>query len=759
MGLSQSSLGWMADRYHVALAQPTRRKLALLVGINAYPDRACDVQSDCWAGRGSGIPLQGCLTDVDLQRELLRHRFGFSNDDIVTLVNEQATREGIETAFLSHLVNQARPGDVVLVHFSGLGSRVQLGDRTLKTLVPVDGILPTPEQPVINDLLLDSLGLLLQSLKTDQVVTVLDTSYTTPPSILQGTLRVRSRPNAPSGQLSDAIQARQDELLSTLKISREQLWAQVSRLQFSGVVLSAAGEQQAAAEGQWNGFSAGLFTYALTQQLWSTTPATTLRTSLSRTAGTLEQVVGDRQQPVLTGSRSADQKLLPYYLPTILDQGADGIIQTPGREGKGIQVWLGGIPAPVLEQYGADTLLHINPAAEGDRPTYLRLRSREGLLGTARFCCDNPAAVTLTPGQPVYEALRMIPRQVGLTVAIDPILERVERVDATSAFSTLPSISSVVASGQPADCLFGKTQPPQQAIATTLPQDHPMTDGGTPILTQVDVIPGSDLPAGKRSYGLFYLGKAAIPNTTADDDEAVKTAVNRLVPKLRTLLGAKLIRLTESGGSSRLGVRATLELVAPQERIIAQQETGRAPWVPPEGRLAALLSSGSLPELAVGSQIQYRLYNYSDRPVYFTLFGLNSNGNAIALYPTDATPAAPSPALIQPGEILTVPAATTASEWIIRGMAAPAETHLIFSRTPFAKTSSLLTASMPSRNSASRVGIIQNPLDIARAILDDLHHGTKVAGDRPLEIGPDTYALDVTQWATLSFVYRVVAEA
>lgn len=763
-GISQAGLSWIADRSHVALAQPTRRKLALLVGINAYPDRACDSETDCWAGRGSGLPLQGCLTDVELQRELLRHRFGFSDRDIVTLVNDQATRAGIETAFLSHLVEQARPGDVVVFHFSGLGSRLQTigSDRPLRSLVPVDGLLPTPEHPVINDMGLDTLGLLLQSLKTDQVVTVLDTSYTTPASILQGTLRVRSRPNAPSGQISDEEQALQERLLSQLKVSREQLAAQVSRLQFPGMVISAAADQQPAAEGQWNGFSAGLLTYALTQQLWSATPATTLRNSLSRASGTIEQVVGGRQQPMLTGSRSTDQKLLPYYLPSILTQGADGIIQTAGNDGKGIQVLLAGVPAQVLEQYGPDTVLTVDAPMNGDtgdRPPatiLLRVRSRDGLRATARLCCNSPASVVLTPGQPVYESIRVIPRQVGLTVAIDPSLERVERVDATSAFSTLASISSVVSGGQPADCLFGKTQPLTQAIAASLPNDRPSTDD---VVTQVDVMPaGPELLPSKTSYGLFYLGKTAIPNTTADDDEAVKTAVTRLTPRLRTLLGTKLVRLTESGGSSRLGVRATLELVTPQERIVAQQETGRAPWTPPEGRLAALLVSSELPELPMGGRIQYRLYNYSDRPVYFILFGLDSNSNAIALYPADPNAASLGNVAIQPGEILTIPSPSTTSEWIVRGAIAPAETHLIFSRSPFAKTTAVLNASMPSRNSASRVSIVHNPLEVARAILDDLHHATKAASDRPLEFSPDAYALNVNDWATLSFMYRITEE-
>ena len=55
------------NRHLAALAAPNPRKLALLVGIDQY---------------GANIPpLPGCLTDVELQKDLLRYRFGFQDAD------------------------------------------------------------------------------------------------------------------------------------------------------------------------------------------------------------------------------------------------------------------------------------------------------------------------------------------------------------------------------------------------------------------------------------------------------------------------------------------------------------------------------------------------------------------------------------------------------------------------------------------------------------------------------------------------------
>jgi len=81
LAISQGTL----NRHLAALAAPNPRKLALLVGIDQY---------------GANIPpLPGCLTDVELQKDLLRYRFGFQDADIVTLTGQKASREAIERLF------------------------------------------------------------------------------------------------------------------------------------------------------------------------------------------------------------------------------------------------------------------------------------------------------------------------------------------------------------------------------------------------------------------------------------------------------------------------------------------------------------------------------------------------------------------------------------------------------------------------------------------------------------------------------------
>ncbi len=115
IGLSDWDIQRQGFRYLRSLAQPTSRKRALLVGINQYQDSQRFTN------------LKGCLTDVELQKELLLRRFGFTDSDILLLTDktpQKPSRENILTAFEEFLIEPSREGDVAIFHFSGHGDRV-----------------------------------------------------------------------------------------------------------------------------------------------------------------------------------------------------------------------------------------------------------------------------------------------------------------------------------------------------------------------------------------------------------------------------------------------------------------------------------------------------------------------------------------------------------------------------------------------------------------------------------------------------------
>jgi tetratricopeptide (TPR) repeat protein len=96
-----SERGWIEA--HVERAAGGRRR-ALLVGINQY--------------RMKAMELGGCVNDVALLRKALVGRCRFAPDDVVTLTDRDATREGVERA-LGELAAGSRAGDTVVFAFSG----------------------------------------------------------------------------------------------------------------------------------------------------------------------------------------------------------------------------------------------------------------------------------------------------------------------------------------------------------------------------------------------------------------------------------------------------------------------------------------------------------------------------------------------------------------------------------------------------------------------------------------------------------------
>ena len=699
--LGMSEAGWrqLGSRYLQALAGPGTRKLALLVGVDKYPDS----------------PLHGCVTDVELQRELLIYRFGFVPSDILTLTDAQATRENIETAFVTHLTEQAKPGDVVVFHFSGCGSRVGSIDSDGKmqnSLVPADDVLPLLENRSVNDILEETLLLLVRSLATENAIAILDTSYSYPGFPKNGNFRIRSRPRPTIGQPALA------ELTFAAGLKSR------PNLRSAATLLAAAAPSQLAAEQEWNGFSAGLFTYALTQTLWRATPASSFSICLSRAAGQVEQMGGLPQQPQIRHDDFTTAGEAVNFAKSLMlnSPAADGAVTAVEDGGKTVQLWVGGLSPGVLELAAGSVF-----AVESSEGAKLLLRGRTGLSAKAQVLDGEPTA-----GELVREEIRVLPRNIGLTVALDSGLERIERVDATSAFATLSQVSAV-GSEQPADCRFGRI--PETIVAQTASAAY------DPALYQ-------------SRYGLFSLGQILIPDTQGDGGEAVKVAVQRLTPQLKALLAAKLLGLTANEGSSRLKVRAVLATLAPQARVVVQREPVRAGG---DYRLEPLNGesdkSTQFDILSVknGSRVQYRLYNDSDRPVYFAVFCCDSAGRLSVLGAEGKDPVPGKSGAIAPGENLSVPTAG-AFGWQVFGANGLMTTRIIFSETQFDRT--LAAVELQQTREALPL-VLLNPLNVARAVLEDLH-AASIPGVQKVGISTDDLALDVRVWATLSFVYRVV---
>ena len=720
------------NNYQRTLAQSTYRKLALLVGIDGYPHLD---------------NLTGCNTDIELQRELLIHRFGFNPKDIVVLSDRQATRENIETAFIEHLSNQARPDDIVVFHFSGYGGQIKMplssnseadksddsaAFRLVNSFVPADGLSGSKKNLTSNSILQETLLVLAQSLSTSKCTFVLDTSFNNAPSNRHSSLKIRSLDRvaeAPSPQeLAFLAQLQESLAAKGLKASKR-------LLSLPGVVLSAAGKNQIAVERQLDDLSAGLFTHALTQHLWHLNPSNKIQVALVRTAETVEQVMGRQQQPTLN---NPDKAAIAYYFATSDAPKATGIISKVNNGN--VEVKLLGLPANILGRYAVNSCFSLTSAAVS--VPQLQVKSKEGTIAKTRLLSPLEA---IEIGQPVCESIRMLDRDLSLKLALDANLQRIERVDATSALANIRAISSaVVAPEQNADCLLGK-------VAATVDTSDSATNSE---------------PTPTYSYGLYTAGGNLIGKTTGIAEEAVKIAIERLQPQFNNLLAAKWLALTNNEFSSGLKVSATITSGEKKQSTSWQKSTltvtnGQSSTKKPIqiNSGSNLDSSGSLPVLIKGAEIELRLNNLGDRPLYALILGVDPDCDVYALY----TPVQPSNEEVQvqlqnielpPQSELTIPTAENSWQWKVPESAGINTLYVILAVRPFTEALRAFATQRNFKLDRQQILNVTNPVTVASSLMQDLHNASSVAED--LLPGEDVYALDINSWVTFNFVYDVI---
>ncbi|HBE17403.1 MAG TPA: peptidase C14 [Cyanobacteria bacterium UBA11149] len=365
IGLNQVSFLQSAQRYGKVLAQSTPRKLALLVGINSYVKQ----------------PLEGCINDLDLQQYLLIHRFGFNPKDIYILSDEKATRGGILTAFEEHLIKQAKPGDVVVYHYSGHGSQILdphpivvepgKSEGLAGTFVPVDGNLPNDYPNVggeVTDITGHTLFLLMSALKTENVTAILDSCFS---GGATRDVKVRSRDGGKKILVSDVERSYQVEWLSRLNLSPEEFIEGYRKGVAKGVVLAATSPNQLAREETINSFKCGLFTYLLTHYLWQ---------SDGNIASIFQKILPEipriyRQTPlyeVKVGSGYERGK--PYFINRPNSAAEAVVIEIKGDN---VKLWLGGVD---LRKVNPGTLF---TAVKGIGQ--VRVLSRDGIVTEAKI--------------------------------------------------------------------------------------------------------------------------------------------------------------------------------------------------------------------------------------------------------------------------------------------------------------------------------------------------------------------------------------
>src|SRR5919202_560679 len=670
IGLSQLDFIQQSHRYAQVLAQSTPRKLALLVGINAYPGTL-----------GFGA-LQGCLTDVELQRNLLIYRFGFNPNDIHTLTDRQATRQGILEAFEEHLIRQAKPGDVVVFHYSGHGSQVNdpdgdNPDKLNSTFVPIDAFLPSgfPNTGgVVQDIMGHTLFLLMSAVQSENFTAVLDSCFSGGGT--RGNVALPSRDGGSQLQISPTEKAYQQQWLSRLKMSPQAFIQQRRAGVAKGVVIASTQRDQTAADTPFNDFYAGAFTYLMTQYLWEQTG--TVGSAIANITRDIKPF--SSQVPLTDIKPQSGYERKPIYFIDPQNPAAEAVItEVTGNTAK---LWLGGLDRESLTGFNKDATFTIIDA-KGRGAGKVTLRSRQGLIGEATV------QGTAQPGAFLQEAGRAIRSDLKLRIGLDSslggdingakqALQGMNRIEAVNvpypgevqyllgrvtkgdgklqAFAPFQfpfkrgekqgqegeEVSKV--SPRQGVQAFDPPQPPfkrgekqrqgqQEVLVAFQHSKSPQKEGqhNTPVPPLFKGGLGGDLPAANTlpavgSIGLFSPGKdEQLPDSFGEPGETITAAVKRLEAKLKSLLAVHLLKTTLNANSSRLKVAVSMLPEAGKE-VIAEAFTARS-------GITKERATGLSERLNLGTPFQFRVTNEESRPLYLTILSVDATRGLSVLFP------------------------------------------------------------------------------------------------------------------------------
>lgn len=611
LGLSQLDLMRQANRYAQVLAQSTPRKLALLVGINDYP-----------AGIGS---LQGCLTDVDMQRELLIHRFGFNSNDIRVVTNAQATRQGILTAFDEHLVKQAKPGDVVVFHYSGHGSRVRdpnpIGkDPFNSTMVPID----RPPESVsgsaksVPDIMGHTLFLLMSAVPTENLTVVLDSCYSGGGK--RGNVLVRAA-RLGSGVNLDASPEEfeyQKQLLSKLNLSSEKFLELRRQGVAKGVVIASARRDQQATDAPFDGFNAGAFTYLMTRYLWQETGNSSLATGFVNLALRTKDL--GNQEPEFEVKPESNRSK-PLYFMEKTRPAAEAVIRKV--TGNQVEFWLGGVASQSLEAFKAGAIFTIIDD-RGRQQGQIEQQSRVGLVGYGKVIQTAQPGI-VKEGTLLQEQVRGMPTDLTLRIGVDDSLGA-EQSQARAKLQGQKRIEPVAVEQRAvADYLLGRVT--QEDFQSWQKQ-------------------GVSNPPPVGSLGLFTPGKVPISGSFGQVGESAENAVLRLRSRLKALLAGRILKSLVNGDSSQLNVTTSLKALGGggTSSTVSSRGTQKA---------QATLPPGVSNRFKVGTNLQIEMQNNEERNLYVSVLVIDSSGDIIVLFPLDW--GAPEvAALVKPEQKITV---------------------------------------------------------------------------------------------------------
>jgi pimeloyl-ACP methyl ester carboxylesterase len=273
-----------------------------MVGIDNYPPPVS--------------PLRGCVNDITAMEELLNARVVDEETrlDVVTLKNEQATRQAVIDGFLTHL-RKAGPQDVALFYYSGHGSQERTPrefwhlepDRLDETLVCYDS------RPDNYDLADKELSKLIAEVAKSgaHVLIILDSCHSGSGTRAVATVGVRRVPTdlrerplntfivTPDEATALAAKGSQQDLAS----GASSAWVKLP--QGKHIIMAACRDDEEAKEVHFGGQPRGVFSYYLIESLTRGDASQTYRDIFKR-VNAMVRTSAARQSPLIEAAESQE---------------------------------------------------------------------------------------------------------------------------------------------------------------------------------------------------------------------------------------------------------------------------------------------------------------------------------------------------------------------------------------------------------------------------------------------------------------------
>ncbi|MGB6013702.1 MAG: DUF4384 domain-containing protein, partial [Nodosilinea sp.] len=701
----------------------------------------------------------------EMQYNLLVHRFGFNPTDVLKLTDDDSaispSRENILQAFETHLIQQAQPGDVVVIHYSGHGSLVADPDPVLVaacrqnsssfnndgglngTLVPNNPTAANQTGPdiIVPDIMGRSLFLLMERINTENLTLVLDSCYSGAGT--RGNASVRAV-NSRLGRSGESFMASPEEFenqarwLKDLNMTSEEFHDRRARGVAKGVALGSASCDQEAVELPIDDHQhSGIFTYLLTSYLWQlpwAEPAETLQANLIRS--TLTTVTKKIQIPIFEYKPDSQNNQQPLYFSELSAPFAAGVVTNV--PGEGIEVWLGGVSSQNIKTASPGTVYALFNG-EGQEVANLVLESRAGLVGTGRLAAGQSVAVKT--GMLLREKVLAIPNPT-LRVGVDPSLG----ADVAQAQAALQAtLATTTPSGQTVGWLSVLPVDQQSDIEYLLGRT-------TPEIQQLLRNAGDTAPPPVGTIALFAPDlSSVVPQTFGATDEIITATVERLRPRLKSLLAGRVLR--------ELATVTTAEFNVAGEVI---DGGGRGVSIPIAGSQGGSARSGrgvmvSTEPFYTNEEIKIRVKNREAKPVYLCVLGIGNDGKIQPLQPANWD--APEEASrVARGEEITVPAPEDRSRFSLSG-SGYVELITLVSHEPLrALLQSLQTIARGAGISRGFVDLEEDDtLDVVAGLLGDLDAASRSANNGGTgQTTAGTSAVDSRTIAVFSTVIEVV---